>query len=134
MSSLRALRNKPTKLQLSGGPADVWGVAIETILDLLDDYPGLVVAYQSAAGESRSAAIVSAIRASGREVMHRLIDLGTRSEPGTAAEVAAAGDLTAIDQAEIIATVVKLSLPEDRVGKLMAVGEGYIGALGQEKA
>ena len=111
------------------GEVDVWGLSFDAILDIVDRHPGLAAAYMAGGGD-RTARLVQAIKDAGLAAIADVIDLGTRSEPGTTAALVASGDMVAIDQAEILFAVVQKTAPDARVGKLVAQGEGYADALG----
>ena len=130
MSLLKNLVPASTRVELPGTHVDVYGLSIATIVTLIGRHPSLVQAFRVPAGEERIAAVAGAIKSAGPAAVADVIDASTKSEPGTAASVG----LVAADEAAIVLAAVRLTIPEDRVGKLIAGGGAWLSALGLAEA
>ena len=127
MGSIRDLLESKNKVKLSGGDVEIYGVRIKDIIKLVSNNPELISAFKKEDGTERASAIVSVIMKSGEDVINEVIELITKSEKGDAKK----SHLTAIDELEIITSGVKLSIPEDRMGKIVADIQNYLGISGQ---
>lgn len=130
MSLLKNLVPASTRVELPGTHVDVYGLSIATIVTLVGRHPSLVQAFRAKAGEDRIAAVAEAIKSAGPAAVADVIDAATKSEPGTAASL----DIVAWAQTAILFAAIRLTLPEDQVGKLIAEGGAWLGALGLEAA
>jgi len=108
MSNLSKLKRAPATLTIDGEEIQVHALRLGDISAILSKYPRVALAFQ-VKGEDRGLAIVRALVEAGATAVNDVIDVGTRSESGTAA----AADLDPLDEAEILLAVFERTLPDD---------------------
>lgn len=97
------------------GTVRVFPLTLGVIGQLLVRHPILIAAFQGGGDSQR---VVAAVLQSGQQAVFDVVDAATRSEPGTAA----AAELNAFDEAEILIACIDATLPKNqaRLGKFMA--------------
>ncbi|RDC69681.1 hypothetical protein DLJ49_18760 [Rhodovulum sp. 12E13] len=124
--SLLDLVPQSRTLDMPGGTVEVHPLRVRRILEIVARHTSIAQRLRSMPRDERVGAIREAVLSAGPDALDDILDAATRSEPGTAAQAA----LSAADEAEIVAAVLDLSLPADRLGNLMAEGERWAEALG----
>lgn len=97
------------------GTLRVYPLTLGAIGQLLARHPALIAAFQ---GGGNAQLIVAAVLHSGPSAVFDVVDAATRSEPGSAA----AAELNAFDEAEILIACIDATLPKNpaRMGKFLA--------------
>ena len=120
MSALLKLRPQKRTLELLCGKVTVFPLKISQIVDFIDEHKWIVSDYR--AGKP----IAESVTKAGPSAVFYVIDCATREEFGTAEQAEDEGILTPIDTAEILEAAIFLSLPGDRLGKLLARVEEHL--------
>ena len=118
MSALLKLRPQKRTLELPCGKVTVFPLKISQIVDFINEHKWIVSDYR--AGKP----IAESVTKAGPSAVFYVIDCATREEFGTSEQAEEQGIFTPIDTAEILEAAIFLSLPGDRLGKLLdRVGE-----------
>ncbi|WP_370311267.1 hypothetical protein [Sagittula sp.] len=126
--SLLDLVSQSRTVKLSGGSVEVHAMRWRDILGVIGKHVGIAKGIQALPAEKRIEGIRDVVLGAGADALDDLIDCATKHEPGTAASA----PLTAIDEAEIVTTLLDISLSRDRLGKVWAEGEKWFAALGPD--
>lgn len=126
MSSLLNLRPQKRTLKLAGGEIEIYPLKISQIIDFLSSHASIVQDYK------KGRPIADLILESGPKAIFSVVDMATRSESGTAQKAEDGGLFLSVELGEIVEAVVSISLPGDRLGKLIARVEDHVKGLGKE--
>lgn len=124
--SLLDLISQSKTVKLSGGTVEVHGMRWRDILGIIGRHVGIANGIKSLPADERLAKMREVVLSAGEDAINEILDKATKSEPGSAAKA----NLTAIDEADIVIALLEISLPADRLGKVMAEGEKWSVALG----
>ncbi len=126
MAKLADLAAISETIQVRGHDFDVQPLDLATIAALLARYPDLAAALGFVDGNAGD--IVDAILSSGAGVINAIIDAALGEAPGTAAKAR----LTAVEQGNIVAAAIQLTLPdqEEELGNFMRRLAALFGKVG----
>ncbi len=114
--SLLDLLPQSRTVELAGGRVEVHPARIRDLLAILARHRASAASLQEAMRSDEPGALRDAVVRLGAGFVDDVLDVATRSDPGTAARAT----LTAGDELEIVGTFIDLTLPKEQLGNALA--------------